>query len=125
MTLIIATTGEQARDYARRLLDEAGNDAHLVQTQTNVGEGVVGFEVPAELARAAGFDPGDDEDDDTAPAEEEEDADEAEQKPEAPARNASRAVWADWLDQQDPPLTYDADASRDDLIAVWDAQTTR
>lgn len=39
----------------------------------------------------------------------------------APARNAARDVWAKWL--QEKNITSPADATRNDLIALWDART--
>ncbi len=123
MALIIAQTAEQASDYARRLLDTAADPAE-VQTVTDVADGVVGFEVSDELADKAGFG-------ETAPDPEpvtpvtppspETPATEAptETPEEAPARNASRAVWADWLTRKE--VAFDADAGRDELVALWDA----
>lgn len=129
MLTITADDGDQAAEYARRLLDAAadlGVDAAQVATNTRSG-GVVGFTVPDNVAEAAGFPADAPEGDPAADL----DADPADTPPpgtdqagaaaEAPARNASRDVWAAWLDAQDPPVTYDADAKRDELVAVWDA----
>lgn len=113
-TLIIATTGDQARDYARRLLD-AAEDPAQVRTVTDVAEGVVGYDVPDEVADAAGF---------GAAAPDPEpgpDPDAGQSAGEPPARNASREKWAAWLDSQEPPVAYTAEDGRDDLVAIWDA----
>jgi hypothetical protein len=39
--------------------------------------------------------------------------------PEHPVYTASRAVWAKFLDTLTPPVEYDADDDRDDLINRW------
>lgn len=111
MVQVIAESAEQARDFARRLLDAAEHPAQ-VATVTEVPDGgVVGFEVSEELAAAAGFGLYDDPDGEPAAS-----------APEAPARNASRATWATFLDSLDPPVTYPTDAGRDDLVELWDAR---
>lgn len=111
MVLIIADTAEQARDYARRLLD-AAQDKSLVRTATgDLAGGVVAFDVPDALATAAGFPLDDDTEPAPAPVEEP-----------APARNASRAQWVAFLLAQDPPVAHTAGDSRDELVALWDSQ---
>lgn len=112
--VVVATTSEEARDYARRLLDAADNPAD-VTTITHV-DGVMGFEVSEKLAAAAGFGDPDNPGDPNVPAP-------AATVAEAPGRNASRAQWVAFLDAQDPPVEHTADASRDELVALWDERT--
>lgn len=116
MALIIADSGEQAREYAQRLL-AAATDPAQVRTTYDISDGVVGFDVPDELADVAGF---------GAAAEDPEPVlavvanPETEQPaPEPPARNASREKWAAWLDAKE--IEYPADAGRDELVALWDS----
>lgn len=106
MALIIAESGEQAREYARRLLD-AADDPAQVRTSSDISDGVVGFDVPDELADKAGFGAAAEDPETEQPA------------PEPPARNASREKWAAWLDSKE--IGYPADAGRDELVALWDS----
>ncbi len=41
-------------------------------------------------------------------------------EPEPPKRNASRAAWAEFLDELEPPILFDDDDGRDDLIRMYD-----
>lgn len=107
MARIIAGT-DNAGDIARRLL-EAAEDPSQISTTTDDG---LAFLVPDEIAVAAGFPIGD-EDEDTGPA----------AAAEIPARNASKAAWSAFLDAQNPPVTYAEGAGRDDLVAAWDAHS--
>ena len=110
MPYIIAENHDQLRDYARRLLD-AANDPAEVETDTSQG-GALAFRVSDELARKAGFSVTDD---DSGSGESDGET------VEAPARNASRDTWAQFLDAQDPPITYTAGATRNDLVDAWEA----
>lgn len=47
------------------------------------------------------------------------DAPEQEAGPAVPGRGASRAAWAEFLSGQD--FSFESDATRDDLVAQWDA----
>lgn len=53
MPTILTTDDNHARDVARRLLDAAGDQPDLVQTVT--GGSRLAFDVPDEVAKAAGF----------------------------------------------------------------------
>ena len=115
----IAPLAEDVADTARALLDAAAPDESRVHTVTDTPRGV-GFEVPAEVARDAGFG-------DPAPADDEhQDDGDTGQQPAAtaptspPKGNAARADWAAWLDAQDPPVAYTKDDGRDELRELWE-----
>lgn len=150
MALIIAQDSDQVRSFARRLLDAADRAEDVETTKTNLGGGLIGYVVSDELAARAGFPLDDDSPDtdtdvvigtggqggtgiDSGGANGDSGADvtegagngDAPAPVEPPARNASRAKWTEFLDAQEPPIAYEAGATRDELVALWDEHTSK
>lgn len=41
--------------------------------------------------------------------------------PKAPSKGASKADWQEWLASQEPPVEFDPDDTRDELVDKWEA----
>lgn len=114
MPTIVPEPGQE-QDVARRLLAQA-DDPSEVGTDTQGAQ--LGFVVSDELAAKAGFEVTDD-----TPEPEGQEADGQEAEVEEPPRSGTGSgedAWRAFLAAQDPPIEAPADASRNDLIALWD-----